>query len=305
MKDSYSREINYLRISLTDKCDLRCVYCKEEEETVEDEYEYVNKILSFDDYKFIIKNFKELGVNKIKFVGGEPLLYPYLKDLIYFAKHECNIEDISITTNGQHFSEKALELKNSGLDRVNLSIDSLKEYKYNAVTRGGSLTQVLNALNTCIRLKLPVKINCVLIDEFNTDEVYDFIRLTKYNNVDVRFVELTPWGSSKKLYDLSYVNTKELMESLEDINISGVEEDHNVKYYKMEKSKGRVGIISPISDRFCEKCNKMIITNDGFVRLCLYADEEIDLRDFLHKPIMFKEVIKDVLKEKPRNHTLV
>ncbi|WP_419727259.1 GTP 3',8-cyclase MoaA [Terrisporobacter petrolearius] len=303
MKDSYSREINYLRISLTDKCDLRCVYCKEEEETVEDEY--VNKILSFDDYKFIIKNFKELGVNKIKFVGGEPLLYPYLKDLIYFAKHECNIEDISITTNGQHFSEKALELKNSGLDRVNLSIDSLKEYKYNAVTRGGSLTQVLNALNTCIRLKLPVKINCVLIDEFNTDEVYDFIRLTKYNNVDVRFVELTPWGSSKKLYDLSYVNTKELMESLEDINISGVEEDHNVKYYKMEKSKGRVGIISPISDRFCEKCNKMIITNDGFVRLCLYADEEIDLRDFLHKPIMFKEVIKDVLKEKPRNHTLV
>jgi len=303
MKDSYSREINYLRISLTDKCDLRCVYCKEEDETVEDEY--VNKILSFDDYKFIIKNFKELGVNKIKFVGGEPLLYPYLKDLIYFAKHECNIEDISITTNGQHFSEKALELKNSGLDRVNLSIDSLKEYKYNAVTRGGSLTQVLNALNTCIRLKLPVKINCVLIDEFNTDEVYDFIRLTKYNNVDVRFVELTPWGSSKKLYDLSYVSTKELMESLEDINISGVEEDHNVKYYKMEKSKGRVGIISPISDCFCEKCNKMIITNDGFVRLCLYADEEIDLRDFLHKPIMFKEVIKDVLKEKPRNHTLV
>lgn len=303
MKDSYSREINYLRISLTDKCNLRCVYCKEEDETVEDEY--VNKILSFDDYKFIIKNFKELGVNKIKFVGGEPLLYPYLKDLIYFAKHECNIEDISITTNGQHFSEKALELKNSGLDRVNLSIDSLKEYKYNAVTRGGSLTEVLNALNTCIRLKLPVKINCVLIDEFNTDEVYDFIRLTKYNNVDVRFVELTPWGSSKKLYDLSYVNTKQLMENLEDINISGFEEDHNVKYYKMEKSKGRVGIISPISDCFCEKCNKMIITNDGFLRLCLYADEEIDLRDFLHKPIMFKEVIKDVLKEKTRNHTLV
>ena len=303
MKDSYSREINYLRISLTDKCNLRCVYCKEEEDTVEEEY--VNNILSFDDYKFIIRNFKELGVNKIKFVGGEPLLYPYLKDLIYFAKHECNIDDISITTNGQHFSEKALELKNSGLDRVNLSIDSLKEYKYNAVTRGGSLTEVLNALNTCIRLKLPVKINCVLINEFNTDEVYDFIRLTKYNNVDVRFVELTPWGSSKMLYDLSYVNTKELMENLEDINISGFEEDHNVKYYKMEKSKGRVGIISPISDCFCEKCNKMIITNDGFVRLCLYADEEIDLRDFLHKPIMFKEVIKDVLKEKPRNHTLV
>lgn len=303
MKDSYLREINYLRISLTDKCNLRCVYCKEEDEIAEEES--VNNILSFDDYKFIIKSFKELGVNKIKFVGGEPILYPYLKDLIYFAKHECNIEDISITTNGQHFSEKALELKNSGLDRVNLSIDSLKEYKYNAVTRGGSLTEVLNALNTCIRLKLPVKINCVLIDEFNTDEVYDFIRLTKYHNVDVRFVELTPCNGNKRLYDLSYVNAKELIENLEDINILGFEEESNAKYYKMEKLKGRVGTIAPISDCFCKNCNKMMITHDGFIRLCLHADEEIDLREFLHKPIMFKEVIKEILKEKPRNHTLI
>ena len=125
MKDSYSRKINYLRISLTDKCDLRCVYCREEDDRVEEEH--VSDILSIDDYKFIIRSFKELGINKIKFVGGEPLLYPYLTDLIYFAKHECDLEDISITTNGQHFSEKALDLKNSGLDRVNLSIDSLKE----------------------------------------------------------------------------------------------------------------------------------------------------------------------------------
>ena len=302
MKDSYSREINYVRISLTDKCNLSCVYCKEEDDKVE---EYVNNILSFDDYKFMIKNFKELGVNKIKFVGGEPLLYPYLKDLIYFAKYECNIEDISITTNGQHFSEKALELKNSGLDRVNLSIDSLKEYKYNAVTRGGSLTEVLNALNTCIRLKLPVKINCVLIDEFNTDEVYDFIRLAKYNNVDVRFVELTPDGNSKRLYDLSYVNVKELVENLADIKILGFEEESNAKYYRIENLKGRVGIISPISSCFCKNCNKMMISHDGFASTCLHAEEEIDLRQFIHKPIMFKEVIKEIIKEKAMNHALV
>lgn len=301
MKDSYSRKINYLRISLTDKCDLRCVYCREEDDRVEEEH--VSDILSFDDYKFIIRSFKELGINKIKFVGGEPLLYPYLTDLIYFAKHECDIEDISITTNGQHFSEKALDLKNSGLDRVNLSIDSLKEYKYNAVTRGGSLTEALNALNTCLRLKLPVKINCVLIDEFNTDEVYDFIRLAKYNNVDVRFVELTPWHSNKRLYDLSYVNVKELMENLEDINVLGFEDESNTKYYKIENLKGRVGIISPISSCFCENCDKIMITHDGFIRLCLHADEEIGLREFLHKPIMFKEVIKDIIKEKPRTHT--
>lgn len=301
MKDVYSRKINYLRISLTDKCDLRCVYCRDEDDKVEEEH--VSDILSIDDYKFIIRSFKELGINKIKFVGGEPLLYPYLKDLIYFAKHECNIEDISITTNGQHFSEKALELKNSGLDRVNLSIDSLKEYKYNAVTRGGSLTEALNALNTCLRLKLPVKINCVIIDEFNTDEVYDFIRLAKYNNVDVRFVELTPWDNNKRLYDLSYVNVKELMENLEDINVLGFEDEYNAKYYKIENLKGRVGIISPISNCFCESCDKFMITHDGFIRLCLHADEEIDLREFLHKPIMFKEVIKEIIKEKAKAHS--
>lgn len=303
MKDSYSREINYLRISLTDKCNLRCVYCKEENEVVEEEY--VNEILSFNDYKFIIKSFSELGVTKLKFVGGEPLLYPDLKDLIYFAKYECNMEDISITTNGQYFSEQALELRNSGLDRVNLSIDSLKEYRYNAVTRGGSLTEALNALNTCIRLKLPVKINCVLIDEFNTDEVYDFIRLAKYNNVDVRFLELTPSGNNKKLYDLSYVNVKEYIENLDGINILGCERQSNTTYFNIENLKGRVGIISPINDCFCDKCNKVMITHDGFIILCFHADEEIDLREFLHRPIMFKEALKEIIKEKPRNHKLV
>ena len=303
MKDNYLRDINYLRISLTDKCNLRCVYCKEEDDNIEEEY--INNILSFDDYKFIIKSFKELGINKIKFVGGEPLLYPYLKDLIYFAKQECNIEDISITTNGQHFSQKALELKNSGLDRVNISIDSLKEYKYNAVTRGGSLTEAINTLNTCIRLKLPVKINCTLIDEFNTDEVYDFITLTKYNNIDVRFVELKPYGNSRKLYNLSYVNAEKLMKKLENINILGYEEESNVKYYKMDNLKGRIGTISPTSDYFCENCNTIMITHDGFIRSCVYEDEEIDLREFLHKPIMFKETIKEIVKEKTRNHTSV
>ena len=302
MKDSYSREIDYLRISLTNKCNLDCVYCSEDNKSVE---ESVNNILSFNDYKFIIKSFSELGIKKIKFIGGEPLLYPYLKDLIYFAKYECNIEDVSITTNGQHFTEKALELKNSGLDRVNISIDSLKEYKYTAVTQGGSLTEALNALNTCIRLKLPVKIDCVLINEFNTDEVHDFIRVAKYNYVDVRFLELTPVGKSKKLYDVSYVNASELMENLlKYIDILGYEEEYNVKYYKIEGSQGRVGTISPISDSFCESCNKIMITHDGFIRLCIYADEEIDLRQFLHKPIMFKEVIKEIIKEKSENYAV-
>ena len=305
MKDSYSREINYLRISLTDKCNLRCVYCMDEDEKFQDDY--INDVLSFDDYKFIIKNCAELGINKIKFTGGEPLLYPRLSELIYFAKYECNIEDVSITTNGQNFCEKALELRESGLDRVNLSIDSLREYRYKAVTRGGSLNEVLKAFNTCLRLKIPVKINCVLIDDFNNDEVYDFIQLAKNFPVDVRFVELTPsgLGFAKELYDTNYINVKSLIENIE--GIESIEYDYKspAKYYIMKNLKGRVGIIAPISNCFCHDCNKIIITDDGYIRLCFYGNEDIDIKQFLYKPIMFKEVIKEIILEKPRTHSLI
>lgn len=303
MKDRYSREINYLKISLTDKCNLRCVYCNDKDESFK---EYIEDGLTVDDYKFIIKYCSELGIDKIKFIGGEPLLYPYLNELIRFAKYECNIKDISITTNGQNFCEKALELKESGLDSVNISIDSLKEFKYSAITRGGSLTHVLNAFNTCLRLKIGVKINCVLINDFNTDEVYDFITLAKYNPVDIRFIELTPWGKNKELFKSSYVNTTKLIESLDEVASNDYVEESSTKYYRMNNLRGRVGIISPISHSFCENCNKIIITHDGFLRLCLYADEEIDLKKFLNKPIMFKEMIKEIIyKEKPKAYTFI
>lgn len=119
-------------------------------------------------------------------MGGEPLLYPYLKELIHFAKYECNMKDVSYYQLMVKIFVKMPDLKESGLDRVNISIDSLKEYRYKGVTRGANLSEVLNTLNTCLRLKLPVKINCVLIDEFNTDEIYDFITLSKYNNVELK-----------------------------------------------------------------------------------------------------------------------
>ena len=303
MRDSYSRKINYLKISLTEKCNLRCVYCKDEDDNNEENV--IEDTISVEDFKFLIKNFAQLGINKIKFVGGEPLLYPYLKELIHFAKYECNMKDVSITTNGQNFCENAIDLKESGLDRVNISIDSLKEYRYKGVTRGASLSEVLNTLNTCLRLKLPVKINCVLIDEFNTDEIYDFITLSKYNNVDLRFVELSPYGKNKDFYKDHYANVEELVENLDIVNKDDYEIESNTKYYNIKNLKGRAGIICPSRPNFCDNCNKIMITHDGFIRLCFFADEEIDLKNFLHKPIMFREAIKEIITEKQKSHTLV
>lgn len=303
MKDGYSREINYLRISLTDKCNLKCVYCVAEEEKFEEEC--INDILSFDDYKFLIANMAELGIKKIKFTGGEPLLYPYLSELISYAKNECNIEDVSISTNGQNFCERALELKESGLDRINLSIDSLREYRYKAVTRGGSLNQVLNTLNTCLRLKMKVKINCVVIKDFNDDEIYDFMQLAKNYNIDVRFIELTPVGESKFLYQNNYVNVKHMVENMG--QIEHIEYDYNspARYYVFKNCKGRIGIIAPISNCFCNDCNRIRITYDGFINLCLHGKEEIDIKPFLQKPILFKESIKDIISIKPKSHKLI
>lgn len=303
MKDSYSREINYLRISLTDKCNLRCVYCMDEEKRFEEEY--VNDVLNVDDFKFLIKNMAELGIKKIKFTGGEPLLYPHLCELIHYAKYECNIQEISITTNGQHFCEKALDLKNAGLDRVNLKIDSLREFRYKAVTRGGSLGEVLNALNTCIRLKMQVRINCVVIDDFNYDEIYDFKQISKNFNIDVRFIELTPYGLEKNLYESSYVNVKNMVEEMGEIE--HIEYDYNspARYYVFKNTKGRIGIIAPISNCFCNDCNKITLTSDGCIKLCIYDENKIDVKQYIHKTILFKEIIKDIIEGKPKTYNII
>ena len=192
MLDGYERNIDYARISLTDKCNLRCVYCMPEDKVYENNL--INDTLSFNDYKFIINGLSQVGIKKIKFTGGEPLLYPHLIELIKYAHYECNIDDISITTNGIGLNEIAYELKRSGLKSVNISLDSLKSYKYKSITRGGNLTDVLKSINRCLELGIKVKINCVVIKRFNDDEVYDFIEMANYYPIDVRFIELMPIG---------------------------------------------------------------------------------------------------------------
>ncbi len=177
MIDKYGRNINYLRISLTDRCNLRCIYCMPSD--VEFRDEYVNDTLSTEDYKFIIKSMANSGITKLRFTGGEPTLHPGLNELIWFAKNECNINDIAITTNGLNLAQIASTLKANGLNKVNISLDSLKVYKYKSITRGGDLTQVLDGINVCLKEGIKVKINCVAIKGFNDDEISDFIELIR------------------------------------------------------------------------------------------------------------------------------
>ena len=303
MLDGYERNIDYARISLTDKCNLRCVYCMPEDKVYENNL--INDTLSFNDYKFIINGLSQVGIKKIKFTGGEPLLYPHLIELIKYAHYECNIDDISITTNGIGLNEIAYELKRSGLKSVNISLDSLKSYKYKSITRGGNLTDVLKSINRCLELGIKVKINCVVIKRFNDDEVYDFIEMANYYPIDVRFIELMPLGEGEYFYENGYFNISNFINDIDELYKIEDEKGSTARLYQAKYAKGRIGIITPISCQFCNTCNRIRITSDGKIKLCLHSNEETDIRYYLNKPMIFKEVLKETILKKPDKHNLL
>ena len=303
MLDGYERNIDYARISLTDKCNLRCVYCMPEDKVYENNL--INDTLSFNDYKFIINGLSQVGIKKIKFTGGEPLLYPHLIELIKYAHYECNIDDISITTNGIGLNEIAYELKRSGLKSVNISLDSLKSYKYKSITRGGNLTDVLKSITRCLELGIKVKINCVVIKRFNDDEVYDFIEMANYYPIDVRFIELMPLGECEYFYENGYFNISNFINDIDELYKIEDEKGSTARLYQAKYAKGRIGIITPISCQFCNTCNRIRITSDGKIKLCLHSNEETDIRYYLNKPMIFKEVLKEIILKKPDKHNLL
>ena len=267
MLDEYGRKIDYAKISLTDKCNLKCVYCIPEDEV--DKNKLMNNTLSLHDYKFIINGLSQVGIRKIRFTGGEPLLYPHLIELIKYTRIECNINDIAITTNGIGLDEMAYELKQSGVKTVNISLDSLKSYKYKSITRGGNLADVLKSINICLSLGIKVKINCVVINGFNDDEIYDFINMTNYYHIDVRFIELMPIGEGKYFYEDGYFNITNYINKIDKLSKIEDDIDSTAKLYKLDYAKGRVGVIAPLSSQFCNRCNKIKVTSDGKIKSCI------------------------------------
>ena len=303
MIDKYGRNINYLRISLTDRCNLRCIYCMPP--NIEFRDDYINDTLSIEDYKFIIKSMASSGITKLRFTGGEPTLHPGLGELIWFAKNECNINDIAITTNGINLAPILKTLKANGLNKVNFNLDSLKVYKYKSITRGGDLNQVLDAINICLKEGIKVKINCVAIKGFNDDEIIDFIELARYNPIDIRFIELMPIGEGQKIYKNGYINVYEMIESIDGLYPVLSEKNSTAKYYKFKGAKGKIGVIAPLSCSFCKECNKIILTSNGKIKLCIHSKEEIDIKNYINKPLIFREVLKDIILGKPEKHNLI
>ena len=314
--DNSGREISYLRVSITDRCNYRCIYCKPEEQ-----FEFIphEEILRYEEIVEIIEESVNLGVTKVRITGGEPLARKGVVDFIKKLREIKKLEDISLTTNGFFLSEYAEKLKDAGLNRVNISLDSLQEEKFKRITRGGSLEKALKGIDSALKAGLlPIKINTVLIRGINYDEVEDFVRLTLGRSLNIRFIEFMPSGEVlKDNYRDKFISVLEIKESLAekysfkpiDIN-SG---NGPAKYYQIKGGQGTIGFITALSQHFCKTCNRIRLTSEGKLRPCLFSNKEVDIKqairnaktdDKIIRSKIIRNYIEKAISIKPEGHKL-
>jgi cyclic pyranopterin phosphate synthase len=309
LSDSFQRPINYLRISVTDRCNLRCIYCMPPEGV---DLMPHRDILSYEEIYTIAQAAAELGMDKIRITGGEPLVRLGLPELIKMLAGIKTINDIALTTNGVLLADYAAELKAAGLKRVNISLDTLNPAKFRRITRGQSeLEQVLEGIEAAKRVGLePVKLNMVVMAGINDDELIDFAAKTIDQEWHVRFIELMPVNGDVNNAP-RFVAAGEMKKRLEPLGelepclpSAG---NGPAKYFRLPNAKGTIGFITPVSEHFCFNCNRMRLTADGKLRPCLLSDYEIDLKATLRAGISsegLKELFKKAVAEKPLQHKL-
>lgn len=303
MVDAFGREINYLRLSITDRCNLRCKYCMPEDGIEKVKHE---DILTLEELSEIVRTFAELGINKVRITGGEPLVRKGILSLISNIRSFEGIKEIALTTNGMLLKDMALDLKKAGLDRVNISVDSLNPEKYAMMTRGGQLKRVLEGIQAAKQVGLtPIKLNVVLIGGFNDDEVFDFVALTKDEAIDVRFIELMPIGEVAQWSLENFLPNDYILQRVPHLKPVKIEDQSSpARYYRLPKGLGRIGLISPISCKFCQYCNRIRLTSEGKLKYCLHSNEEFDLGKVLRSKASLKEYIEESILKKPLAHTI-
>ena len=303
LKDQYNRKIDYLRISVTDRCNSRCQYCMPASGV---EFKPHEDILSFEEIYKIAKVFVDLGVKKIRLTGGEPLVRKDIVRLVKKLSALKGLEQLTMTTNGLLLKKYAKDLKAAGLTRVNISIDSLDDKKYNLMTLGSSLKKVFEGIEAVKAVNLlPIKLNVVLIKGFNDNEIKDFVELTKNDAIDVRFIELMTLGSNRKWAKKRFVSNMKVIEEMPELErINKKDQSSPADYYQIEGYKGRVGLINPITCKFCDACNRVRLTSTGHLKLCLHSDTEYHLKNIVNDYEKLKAYIETIVKKKPVAHQL-
>ncbi|MCL4459319.1 MAG: GTP 3',8-cyclase MoaA [Chloroflexi bacterium] len=319
LRDGFNRPISYLRISVTDRCNFRCLYCMPLEGIASLSHA---EILSYEEMAAIVRAAAELGIRKVRLTGGEPLVRLGLTNFIAMLRAMPGIDDLSLTTNGFLLSRYAADLKRAGLKRINVSLDTLRPDRFQQITRLGRLEEVLKGIETAQAVGLqPLKINTVVIDGFNADELIDIATLTIERNWHIRFIELMPVGGTADWAQERYIPLDEIKRRIEEAlghlephhpaTNTGNEPRFNLdgpaRYYRLPRAKGTIGFISPISCQFCAQCNRLRLTADGRLRPCLLSEQEVDLRSPLRQGATIddiKQLIRQAAQMKPLGHRL-
>jgi cyclic pyranopterin phosphate synthase len=278
--DAFGRHIHYLRVSLTDKCNLRCVYCMPEQMVFRPNEE----LLTDDELVTVLRAADMLGFDKYRLTGGEPTVRPNLAGIVREIARLPGTREITMTTNGLKLAKLAQPLRDAGLRRVNVSLDSLDEAKFHRMTRWGHVGDVLAGIAAAEATGMtPIKVNCVVIRGFNEDDLIDLARLTYERDWQVRFLEVMPFADVAEFQQATMVTTAEMIQHIEAhlgklTELNDGKLDGEARVYRLPGARGEIGFISPVSAPFCANCNRVRLTADGTLRLCLLKDGEFDLK---------------------------
>jgi len=308
MKDQFGRTIQYLRVSITDKCNLRCVYCMPLEGL---EWLQREQILDYEEIERIVRVMAPMGLERVRITGGEPLVRRDVPELVKLLAAVPGIRDLSLSTNAVLLAEQAEALRSAGVHRLNVSLDSLRADRVDAIARRpGSYPKIMEGLDAAERVGFaPIKINVVLIRGQNDDEIRDFAEITRERPWHVRFIEMMPTGANLDLSANQFVSCAEAIRTVKEIDelepVAGPFGNGPARYYQFPDAPGTIGVITPMSHNYCDRCNRMRLTADGQLRPCLFGHIQTDLRDPLRAGADIVPLIEQTLRIKPERHYLI
>ncbi len=308
MRDGFGRSIDYLRISVTDKCNLRCVYCMPLHGL---EWLRRDQLLTYEEIAQVIRVLAGMGLRRVRLTGGEPLVRRDLPELVRMLAAIPQIQDIALSSNAVLLEEMAEELRDAGVQRVNISLDSLRPERVDALARRpGSFERIMAGIAAAERVGFaPIKINCVVMRGRNDDELAEFAAATRERPWHVRFIEVMPVAGSLEISAQEFIPAIEMLERLRTIGelepTAGPAGNGPATYFRFPGAPGTVGVITPMSHNYCDRCNRMRLTADGRLRPCLFGDLHTNLRDPLRAGEALEPLIRQTLAIKPERHYLV
>lgn len=307
--DGCGRAITYLRLSVTDRCSLRCTYCQPAGCPVT--YASQDELLTVEQWVKLVRVAAQLGITKVRLTGGEPLLRADIVRLVRELSGISGISELTLTTNGLLLEDMAHQLHTAGLRRVNISLDSLDRETYRRITGADGLEKVMAGIRQAEQVGLtPIKINVVVMKGINDHELIDFARLTKDRSWQVRFIEYMPIGNEASAWETYFVPVREMLRALEPLGELLTDQSQGsdpARLFRLAGGVGSIGLISPVTEHFCSACNRLRLTADGMLRLCLLGDTEVDLRPYLEENVSdgdLAAILRSALALKPASHHL-